>query len=58
MDNGMIITMNNNGRWIIVDSYTGEVIDDAQGYGFKTKDNAYRCFKYKRNHCFYSWQWE
>lgn len=27
-------------RWVIVDSDTGEVLEDSQGYGFKTEDSA------------------
>ena len=34
-------------RYIIIDKETGEVLDDAQGYGYKTKWNAYACFGYK-----------
>ena len=34
-------------RYIIIDKETGEVLDDAQGYGYKTKRNAYACFGYK-----------
>ena len=30
-----------------VDKETGEVLDDAQGYGYKTKRNAYACYGYK-----------
>ena len=34
-------------RYIIMDKETGEIIDDAQGYGYKTKRNAYACYGYK-----------
>ena len=34
-------------RFIIVDSDTGEILDDAQGYGYKTKGNAERAAWYK-----------
>ena len=34
-------------RYIIIDKETGEVLDDAQGYGYKTKRNAYACYGYK-----------
>ena len=34
-------------RYIIVDAATGEVLDDAQGYGFKTPQKAYACYSYK-----------
>ena len=34
-------------RYIIVDTETGEILDDAQGYGFKSVQKAYACFAYK-----------
>lgn len=34
-------------RFIVVDNETGEVLDDAQGYGYKTIKKAYRGFGYK-----------
>ena len=34
-------------RYIIIDKETGEVLDDGQGYGYKTKRNAYACYGYK-----------
>lgn len=34
-------------RFIIIDAETGETLDDAQGYGYKTAQNAYRCWYYK-----------
>ena len=34
-------------RFIIVDKNTGEILDDAQGYGYKTIRNAYAAFAYK-----------
>jgi len=36
-------------RYIIVDETTGEIIDDAQGYGYKTKQKAYSAYNYKFN---------
>lgn len=36
-------------RWIIVNSETGEIIDDAQGYGYKSIQNAYKAIHYKLN---------
>ena len=36
----------NNGRFIVVDN-SGKVLDDAQGWGFKSNKNAYRCYIYK-----------
>jgi hypothetical protein len=35
-------------RYIIVDADTGKVFDDAQGYGYKTKQKAYAAFNYKK----------
>ena len=34
-------------RYIIVDPETGEILDDAQGYGYKSKRNAYACWTWK-----------
>ena len=34
-------------RYVIVDTETGEVLDDAQGYGYKTPQKAYAAFGYK-----------
>jgi len=34
-------------RYIIIDKATGEILDDAQGYGYKTRQNAYKAFAYK-----------
>jgi len=34
-------------RYVIVDDETGEVLDDAQGYGYKSVQNAYRGWSYK-----------
>lgn len=34
-------------RYVIVNKETREVIDDAQGFGYKSKRNAYVCFGYK-----------
>lgn len=34
-------------RYVVVDKNTGEVLDDAQGYGYKTKKNAYSAYYYK-----------
>ena len=34
-------------RYIIVNKDTGEVIDTAQGYGYKSKQKAYAAFAYK-----------
>ena len=34
-------------RYIIVDAVTDEVLDDAQGYGYKSIKKAYRAYVYK-----------
>lgn len=34
-------------RYIIVNTETGEILDDAQGYGFKSVQKAYACYSYK-----------
>ena len=45
---GEKVIINNNPRFIIVDSETGEVLDDAQGYGYKTIQGAFKAYKFKR----------
>lgn len=35
-------------RYIIIDSDTGEVFDDAQGFGYKTAQKAYAAFSWKK----------
>ncbi|MBT1162575.1 hypothetical protein [Bifidobacterium sp. SO1] len=35
------------GRWILVDQTTGEILDDAQGYGYKSAAGAHRAYVYK-----------
>jgi len=37
----------NPGRFEIVDKETGEIIDNANGYGYKSKPNAYKAGWYK-----------
>ena len=34
-------------RYVVIDKETGEVIDDAQGYGYKSKYKAYAAWAYK-----------
>lgn len=34
-------------RFVVVDKETGEILDDAQGYGYKTIKNAYSAYAYK-----------
>ena len=40
--------INNEDRFIIIDE-DGVVLDDAQGYGFKTRQKAFLCYNYKNN---------
>ena len=34
-------------RYVIIDKSTGEMLDDAQGYGYKTVQKAYAAWNYK-----------
>lgn len=34
-------------RYVIVDAQTQNILDDANGYGYKSKENAHRCWSYK-----------
>lgn len=34
-------------KFIVIDKETGRILDDAQGYGYKTVRNAYACFAFK-----------
>ena len=34
-------------RYVLINEETGEIIDDAQGYGYKSKENAYAAGHYK-----------
>jgi hypothetical protein len=43
----VIAIRNSEDRYVVVDKDTGEILDDAQGYGFKTAEKAYKCFHYK-----------
>lgn len=36
-----------NKRYVIVDEDTGEILDDAQGYGYRSAPNAYKAWAYK-----------
>jgi len=40
--------INGETRFIIIDENTGEIIDDAQGYGFKSYEKANNFIKYKQ----------
>ncbi|MCD8083215.1 MAG: hypothetical protein LUE86_06880 [Clostridiales bacterium] len=34
-------------RYVLVDAKTGEVLDDAQGYGYKSVEKAHAAYAYK-----------
>lgn len=34
-------------RWVIIDVDTGEVLDDAQGYGYRSPQKAHAAYNYK-----------
>lgn len=34
-------------RYVVIDAATGDIVDDAQGYGYKTAQNAHRAHAYK-----------
>lgn len=33
-------------RYVVIDKNTRQVLEDAQGYGFKSKQKAYACYAY------------
>ena len=35
-------------RYVIINSDTGEIFDDAQGYGYRTPQKAYAAFNWKK----------
>lgn len=35
-------------RYVIINSDTGEIFDDAQGYGYRTSQKAYSAFNWKK----------
>jgi carboxylesterase type B len=41
------LSSNFDKRYVVVDEATGEVVDDAQGYGYKSAQNAHRAHAYK-----------
>ena len=34
-------------RYVVIDTLTGEVLDNAQGYGYKSERKAYASYAYK-----------
>jgi hypothetical protein len=41
------LSSNFDKRYVVVDEATGEMLDDAQGYGYKSAANAHRAHAYK-----------
>ena len=41
------LSTRNDKRYVMVDKATGEIVDDAQGYGYRSKQSAYRGFSYR-----------
>lgn len=41
------LSKNYDNRYVVIDETTGEVLDDAQGYGYKSAQNAHRAYSYK-----------
>jgi hypothetical protein len=41
------LSSNFDKRYVVVDEATGEVVDDAQGYGYTSAQNAHRAHAYK-----------
>lgn len=39
--------VNSETRYRVIDKTTNEILDDAQGYGFKTETKARKCFYWK-----------
>ena len=37
----------NDPRYVVVDQETGEILDNAQGYGHKSKQKAHAAYAYK-----------
>lgn len=41
------LSSNFDKRYVVVDAATGEIVDDAQGYGYKSAQNAHRAHPYE-----------
>lgn len=39
-------------RYYVIDEETGQILDDAQGYGYKSYENARKAYWYKRKNNF------
>ena len=42
-----VLSSRRSDRYVIVDTETGEILDDAQGFGYKSAPKAYAAFSYK-----------
>ena len=42
-----ILSRSGDNRYVVLDAGTGEVLDDAQGYGYKTAQKARTAYAYK-----------
>ena len=40
------LSCNGEDRWVIIDEQTGEILDDAQGYGYKSAQKAHAGYAY------------
>jgi len=43
----MQILINNQKRFVLMDNETRKIVDDAQGYGYKTVQGAYKAYRFK-----------
>lgn len=42
-----VLSSRRSERFVIVDTETGEILDDAQGFGYKSAPKAYAAYNYK-----------
>lgn len=42
-----VLSSRRSERYVIVDTETGEILDDAQGFGYKSAPKAYAAYSYK-----------
>lgn len=47
-----VVSENMNGRFVIADRATGSILDDNQGYGFKTAQKAYAAYGWKQKNLY------
>lgn len=43
-------------RYVIVNSNNGDVVNDAQGWGYRTREKAYKAYYYNKNNNFMQYQ--